>query len=180
EEQAVTGITPDRDLDERAADLEALTEEARQRRRRRIGAVALLFMLVGTSTFVSVGRSASGSSSDSFPGDIGGFVSAFAFDPRAPDTVYVATSGDGLAHGGRVYKTTDAGEHWRLTNVRLDARRRARRRPAASRHRVRRDRNSRLHDGRRRRELARRESRPLPRASADRPGSPRAAPLRLG
>jgi hypothetical protein len=145
----VTVITPprgveterDRDLEQRVADLEALIEEARQRarrRRRRIGAVALLLALVGAATFVVFGRSASGSSSgsranprsaaptiDSFPAGIAGYVSAFAFDPLAPDTVYVATSGDGLAHGGRVYKTTDAGKHWRLTTssdwTRVDA-----------------------------------------------------------
>lgn len=130
-----------RDLEQRVADLEALIEEARRRarrRRRRLGAVALLLLLVGVATFVVFGRSASGSPSgsranprsaaptlESFPGKIAGFVSAFAFDPRAPETVYVATSGDGLAHGGRVYKTTDAGRHWRSTTrsdwTRVDA-----------------------------------------------------------
>jgi photosystem II stability/assembly factor-like uncharacterized protein len=79
---------------------------------------------------VVFGRSASGSRDgspanprsaatalDSFPADISGFVSAFASDPRAPGTVYVATSGDGLDHGGRVYKTTDAGRHWLSTTT---------------------------------------------------------------
>ena len=121
-------IEPDRDLEQRVADLEALIEEARQRarrRRRKYGVVALLLALGGVATFVFFGRSASdspsaspaiqpsASTSNSVPADISDFVSAFAFDPRAPDTVYVATSGDGLDHGGRVYKTTDAGKHWR-------------------------------------------------------------------
>jgi hypothetical protein len=126
-------IQQDGDLEQRVADLEALIEEARQRarrRRRRYGTVALLVALVGVAMFVVFGRSASGSgvrspatprspasTFDSFPADIDGFVSAFAFDRRAPDTVYVATSGDGLAHGGRVYKTTDAGRHWRSTTT---------------------------------------------------------------
>jgi photosystem II stability/assembly factor-like uncharacterized protein len=133
-------IELDCDLEQRVAELEALIEEARgraRRRRRRYGAVALLATLVGVATFVVFDRSASGSPGgspanprspastlDSFPADISGFVSAFAFDPRAPDTVYVATSADGLDHGGRVYKTTDAGKHWRSTTsdwTRVDA-----------------------------------------------------------
>jgi photosystem II stability/assembly factor-like uncharacterized protein len=130
----------ERSLDERVAELEALIEEARRRtrrRRRRYGAVALLVTLIGAVTFVVFGRSASGSrlgssanprsaaaTFDSFPADISGFVSAFAFDPRAPETVYAATSGDGLDRGGRVYKTTDAGKRWRSTSpdwTRVDA-----------------------------------------------------------
>lgn len=133
-------IEQERDLERRVSDLEALIEEAGQRarrRRRRYGAVALLATLVGVATFVIFDRSASGSRSgspanprsaastlDSFPAHIDGFVSAFAFDPRAPDTVYVATSGDGLDHGGRVYKSTDAGRHWQSTTpdwTRVDA-----------------------------------------------------------
>ena len=131
----------DRDLEHRVAELEALIEEARQRarrRRRRYGAVALLALLVGVATIVFFDRSASGSRSgspgnprsaastlDSFPAGIRDFVSAFAFDPRTPETVYAATSGYGLDHGGHVYKTTDAGKHWRSTTpvdwTRVDA-----------------------------------------------------------
>jgi photosystem II stability/assembly factor-like uncharacterized protein len=127
--------------DEFEALVEALIEEARQRARRRrrmYGAVALLATLVGVATFVVFDRSASGSRSgspanprsaastlDSFPADISDLVSAFAFDPRAPDTVYAATSGYGADHGGSVYKTTDAGKHWRSTTpsdwTRVDA-----------------------------------------------------------
>jgi Sortilin, neurotensin receptor 3, len=123
----------DRDLEQRVADLEALIEEARRRtrrRRRKYGAAVLLATLVGVATFIVFDRSASGSqdglpasprsaasSGDSVPADFGGFVSAFAFDPSAPATVYVATSADGGDHGGRVYKTTDGGKHWRSTTT---------------------------------------------------------------
>jgi photosystem II stability/assembly factor-like uncharacterized protein len=37
------------------------------------------------------------------------------FDPRAPETVYVGTLGTGSTTHGHVYKTTDAGQHWRST-----------------------------------------------------------------
>ena len=94
-------------------------------------------MLLGVATFTVVDRSASGSGSGSpanprsaastlgpVPAGISDFVSAFAFDPRAPETVYAATSGYGADHGGRVYKTTDAGKRWRSTTLdwtRVDA-----------------------------------------------------------
>ena len=55
---------------------------------------------------------------DSLPKGVGGYVTAFAFGPRAPNTVYVATL------GGRVYKTTDGGGHWQSTrrlSTRVDA-----------------------------------------------------------
>ena len=45
------------------------------------------------------------------PLDTGGLVVAFAFDPRAADTVYAATL------GGRVYKTTDGGSRWQSTTT---------------------------------------------------------------
>jgi photosystem II stability/assembly factor-like uncharacterized protein len=45
------------------------------------------------------------------PADAGP-VSAFAFDPRDPNIVYAGTIPG--YNKGRVYKSTDAGEHWRL------------------------------------------------------------------
>ncbi len=45
-----------------------------------------------------------------------GLVSSFAFDPRDPNIVYVGTVPG--ANKGRVYKTTDGGEHWRLVSGR--------------------------------------------------------------
>jgi hypothetical protein len=42
-------------------------------------------------------------------------VSAFAFDPRDPNIVYVGT-GVNNSSKSRVYKSTDAGEHWQLVS----------------------------------------------------------------
>ena len=49
----------------------------------------------------------------------GGSAQAFAFDPRRPDIVYVATVG--YPHGttrAHVFKTTDGGRHWHSTATR--------------------------------------------------------------
>jgi photosystem II stability/assembly factor-like uncharacterized protein len=49
------------------------------------------------------------------PVDAGG-VTSFAFDPADPGTIYVGTI---PAHGtGRVYQSTDRGDHWRLITER--------------------------------------------------------------
>ena len=45
-----------------------------------------------------------------------GLVSSFAFDPRDPNIVYVGTIPG--ANKGRVYKSADGGEHWRLISGR--------------------------------------------------------------
>jgi photosystem II stability/assembly factor-like uncharacterized protein len=58
----------------------------------------------------AVGRSAS-QPQHLLPTDAGS-VSAFAFDPTNPNIVYVGTVPG--YNKGRVYKSTDAGEHWRL------------------------------------------------------------------
>ena len=130
-------------------ELETLVEASQRarRRQRRHGAAALLVAAVAVASFAGFGGAgregaasaalarardtrsqAAGAQSlpvGALPGDSGGFVSAFAFDPRAPDTVYVATSGEGGDRGGLVYKSTDAGEHWRSTTpadwTRVDA-----------------------------------------------------------
>jgi photosystem II stability/assembly factor-like uncharacterized protein len=47
------------------------------------------------------------------PADAGG-VSAFAFDPRDPNVVYVGTTPG--EDNNQVYKSTDAGGHWRLVS----------------------------------------------------------------
>ena len=54
---------------------------------------------------------------DSLLADPSGLVSAFAFDTRAPDTVYAATIGS-RAGQGRIYKTTDGGHRWHSTTTR--------------------------------------------------------------
>ncbi len=99
--------------------IEALIEEARQRarqRRRRYGAVVLLVAAVGIAAFIGVGGNGAGgagtaattrvpvgqspaagtpSASPLAPLPAGIiFASAIAFDPRTPNTVYIAaTSG---------------------------------------------------------------------------------------
>ncbi|MFL5960127.1 MAG: WD40/YVTN/BNR-like repeat-containing protein [Gaiellaceae bacterium] len=126
----------DRDLEQRVAELEALIEEARRRarlRRLRNGgllvaagaAVAALVGLLGgggggggTAALAS-DPGARGQSSRSLaslaPLPNGNKANAFAFDPRRPDVVYVASF---HARGGvYVFKTTDGGQHWRLTRT---------------------------------------------------------------
>jgi photosystem II stability/assembly factor-like uncharacterized protein len=127
----------DRDLEERVSDLEALIEEARRRaRRRRIG-IGIVVALVtagaaglaglyggggngGGATALAGGAGPKGQSSPSAlplaPLPHGNEASAFAFDPRRPNIVYVASA---HAHGGvYVFKTTDGGQHWHLTGAR--------------------------------------------------------------
>jgi photosystem II stability/assembly factor-like uncharacterized protein len=126
----------DRDLERRVADLEALIVEARRRaRRRRVGIVlALGVVAVGVAwlggffggggrgagaTALAGDSAASGQSSETtvplgaLPAGNG--VSAFAFDPRRPNVVYME-----IAHaltGVFVYKTTDDGQHWLRTGA---------------------------------------------------------------
>jgi photosystem II stability/assembly factor-like uncharacterized protein len=130
----------DRELEQRIADLEALIEEARRRarrRRQRNGAAALLVIAAGGAAFIGFGghgggegtaglTHAPGSQSptanagspplSNLPAGIG--ISAFAFDPRRPDTVYAAAMGataDARKGRGYVYKTVDGGQHWHPT-----------------------------------------------------------------
>lgn len=127
----------DRDLAQRVADLEALIEEARRRARLRrlrnggilVAAGAAVAALVGlfggggggggTAALASDsgGRGQSSGSAvslDALP--YGNEASAFAFDPRRPNVVYIASRD---ANGGvYVFKTTDDGQHWRLTGAR--------------------------------------------------------------
>jgi photosystem II stability/assembly factor-like uncharacterized protein len=132
-------IEPDRDLEQRVADLEALIEEARRRarlRRRRHGAAALLFFAAGAAIFIGFGGHGGGGAGSSvlehapglpsaaanagspplgaLPPDAGG-VQAVAFDPRNPRIVYVLTVGGDAASTGHVFKTTDGGAHWHTT-----------------------------------------------------------------
>ena len=128
----------DRDLERRVADLEALIEEARRRARRRRmrrGAAALLLVAAGVVAFIGFGghggggagsaatahaRSSHGSTANTespplaaLPADA--TVSAFAFDPRHPNIVYVGT-GVNNSSKSHVYKSTDAGAHWQLVS----------------------------------------------------------------
>jgi photosystem II stability/assembly factor-like uncharacterized protein len=128
-------IEDDRDLVQRAADLEALIEEARRRARRRrfrnttvfvIAAIAVVAGLIGFnggggggSGNAALARSAGsrGSAGTSGPSPLGalpvssGFLDSFAFDPHNPHVVYVLT-----APPGRLFKTSDGGAHWRATS----------------------------------------------------------------
>jgi hypothetical protein len=131
-------IEQDRDLEQRVTDLEALIEEARRRARRRRtrrGAAALLLVAAGAVAFIGFGghggggagsaatahaRSSPGSTANvespplaALPADAS--VSAFAFDPRNPNIVYVGT-GVNNSSKSRVYKSTDAGKHWQLVS----------------------------------------------------------------
>ena len=128
----------DRDLEQRVADLEALIEEARRRARRRrirngsafVGAAAVLAAGLlgfhggggsGTGTAALAGESgassqATGPAPSLAPLPYGNEAMAFAFDPRRPNVVYVASAD---ARGGvYVYKTTDNGRRWRTTAAR--------------------------------------------------------------
>src|SRR4051794_8270759 len=131
-------IDPDRDLEQRVADLEALIEEARRRarrRRQRNGAAAVLFAAAGAAAFIGFGGrgGGGGSGSAALAGGSGASSQAtnqapplaalpagnrafvFAFDPLRPTIVYVASP---HARGGvYVYKTTDEGEHWHSTGA---------------------------------------------------------------
>jgi photosystem II stability/assembly factor-like uncharacterized protein len=126
----------DRDLERRVSDLEALIEEARRRARRRrfgIGA-ALVLAAAGVAGLSGVFGGGGGARATPLAGDSGAKgqssgptvplaplpdhneASAFAFDPRHSNVVYVASRD---ANGGvYVFKTTDNGRHWRLTGAR--------------------------------------------------------------
>ena len=139
------GSTAPFDRNELEALIEALIEEARQRarrRRRRYGAALLLVAGVGCAAFIAIGGHGAGGAGTAatarvpegqspaagtastlplapLPANII-FTSAIAFDPRTPNTVYIAaTSGQRNFLGewgylrGRVYKTSDSGQHWR-------------------------------------------------------------------
>lgn len=133
-----TDTEHDRDLGQRVADLEALIEEARRRARRRrirngaalaVIAAAVVAGLIGFHGSGGGGAGAEAPAGDSgaksqaakptpslAPLPYGNEVSAFAFDPRQPNVVYVASRD---ARGGvYVYKTTDNGRHWRTTGAR--------------------------------------------------------------
>src|SRR4051794_8081696 len=125
---------PDADLDPQA--LEALIEEARRRARRRrrgYAAAALAAVAAGLLGFYAVDNDRGGDganrSSDRgeprergagvtdgrwrvAPGLEGGTITAFAVDPRRPDTVFAATLEAGVfgsAHGGRTWQPLDLG-----------------------------------------------------------------------
>lgn len=113
-----------------------------RRRRRRYGAVVLLVAAAGVAAVIGVGGHGAGGTGTAatarvpegqspvagtrstlplapLPANIV-FTSAIAFDPRTPNTVYIgAMSGKRSFLGewgwfrGRVYKTSDAGRHWR-------------------------------------------------------------------
>jgi photosystem II stability/assembly factor-like uncharacterized protein len=132
-------IDPDRDLDQRVSDLEALIEEARRRTRRRRQrnlAVVLLVAAGGVAASIGFGGhgggagsvatalarnssavAAHGSSLGALPPDAG-WVESFAFDPDNPQVVYVLTTVYVAGRDdveGRLYKTTDGGTTWRAT-----------------------------------------------------------------
>lgn len=56
-----------------------------------------------------------------FDGEPAGSIGALAIAPSAPDTIYVGTGEadmrSDIAHGNGVYKTTDAGKHWRFIGL---------------------------------------------------------------
>jgi photosystem II stability/assembly factor-like uncharacterized protein len=131
-----TDTHDDRDLAQRVADLEALIEEARRRARRRQRRVAAFFLALaggvaalvgfrgggagGTGAAAQAGGSAGSKAAQPAPSlaalPRGNRAFAFAFDPRRPSIVYVASPD---ASGGVfVYKTTDDGRHWHSTGAR--------------------------------------------------------------
>ena len=132
-------IEDDHDLERRVAELEALIEEARRRarrRRQRNGAAALLIAGAGAAAFIGFGghggggagtaalaggTGAAGQARTAAPSlaglPAGARPSAFAFDPRRPNLVYVTSAHD-RGGGAYVYKTTDGGRHWQPTGAR--------------------------------------------------------------
>lgn len=129
-------VEQDRDLEQRVADLEALIEEARRRARRRrirngtaiaVAAAAGVTGLIGfhgggggaagpaalTGAFGASGRTAQPAPLGALPPGARPWV--FAFDPRRPNVVYIASLHDG--NGVYVYETTDGGQHWRPTGA---------------------------------------------------------------
>jgi photosystem II stability/assembly factor-like uncharacterized protein len=123
-------IEPDRDLEQRVADLEALIEEARRRARRRrriyaalalaaLGAAAWASSGIGGSGGASLGRSVAASPSGASAAQAsatrwqplggpaeGGYIFAVAVDPADSNVVYAG----GL---GNVFKSTDGGVGWK-------------------------------------------------------------------
>jgi photosystem II stability/assembly factor-like uncharacterized protein len=128
----------DRDLEQRVAELEALIEEARRRaRRRRMRNAAALVVAVaaavagligfgggngsGAGTAALADGSGAGSQARTPAPSLaalpaGDRASVFAFDPRRPNVVYVASAH--ARDGVYVYKTTDGGGHWHPTAAR--------------------------------------------------------------
>jgi len=127
-----------RDLEQRVADLEALIEEARRRarlRRMRNAAALVVVASAGVAGLIGFGgRSGGGAGSAALADGSGAGGQArtpapslaalpagarpqvFAFDPRRPSVVYVASAHD--RGGAYVYKTTDGGRHWQPTAAR--------------------------------------------------------------
>ncbi|PWU24810.1 MAG: hypothetical protein C5B48_04475 [Candidatus Rokuibacteriota bacterium] len=128
----------DRDLEQRVADLEALIEEARRRARRRrvrsaaafaVAAGAAVVGLIGfhggggggTGTAAPAGdsaarREATKATPPFGPLPAGHVASAFAFDRRRSNVVYIASRD--ARDGVYVLKTTDNGQHWHMTGAR--------------------------------------------------------------
>lgn len=122
-------LDPDRDLEQRVAELEALIEEARRRarrRRQRAAAVILLAGAIGAALLIGVGGHGGSATGKTGAADTAnpprlppkgeplgalppsvGFVESFAFDPHNANVVYL------LTHGG-VVKTIDGGGHWKV------------------------------------------------------------------
>lgn len=84
-----------------------------------IAGVTVAAPLIATEARATPNRNAAATQSESLPprelpADAGA-VSAFAFDPRDPNIVYVGTIPG--YNKGRVYKSDDAGEHWQLISA---------------------------------------------------------------
>jgi photosystem II stability/assembly factor-like uncharacterized protein len=132
-----TETQDDRDLAQRVADLEALIEEARRRARRRRRTIAAFFVALAAGTAALIGFHGGGAGGTGAVARAGGSNArsqatkptpslaalpagnrpfAFAFDPRRPSVVYVASPD---ARGGSyIFKTTDDGRHWQSTGAR--------------------------------------------------------------
>src|SRR5947209_6202369 len=74
-----------------------------------------LAVLAAAALFVAAAGRSTSQVPHRLPPDAGQ-VSALAFDAHDPDIVYVGTIPG--SNKGRVYKTTDGGEHWRLVSGR--------------------------------------------------------------
>jgi photosystem II stability/assembly factor-like uncharacterized protein len=79
-------------------------------RERRAFALATAPVAAAVALAAAAAAGSAPPSLDSLPAG-SGIVMAFAFDTREPGSVYAGTL------GGHVYKSTDAGQHWRLTTA---------------------------------------------------------------
>jgi hypothetical protein len=101
-----------------------LIEEARQRNRRRgrrNASAVLLVVVAGVGLVFGFAQRLAANAESAPLGALppgAGLVTAFAFDPSAPGTVYAGTLGVpvGTDSTGHVYKTTDGGQHWQSTD----------------------------------------------------------------